>query len=75
MDEIGWKTGKIKEINMATKYRITPAMLEQRHNIAKLERDGFSREQIHKEMYKVTDGASDAERRKLMDKLYDRGER
>jgi hypothetical protein len=60
---------------MATKYKITPDMLETRHNIAKLERDGFNREQIHKEMYKVTDGASDSERRRIMDKLYDRSER
>lgn len=58
-----------------TKYKITPQMLETRHNVAKLERDGFTREQIHKEMYKITCGASDKERRDIMSKLYDRSER
>jgi len=57
------------------KYKITPKILEERHNIAKLERDGFSREQIHKEMYKVTDGANTQERRRIMEQLYDRSEK
>lgn len=55
-----------------SKYKITPQILEERHNIAKLEKDGFSREQIHKEMYKITDGANTQERRHIMEKLYDR---
>lgn len=56
------------------KYKITPRMLESVGEIKKLERDGFSREEIHKQMYKVTHGASDRERREMMTKMYDRSE-
>lgn len=59
---------------MGTKYSLTPRELERAGNIRKLERDGFSKEQIHKEMYKITDGASTPERREIMRKLYQRGE-
>lgn len=56
------------------KYKITPRMLESVGEIKKLERDGFSREEIHRQMYKVTHGASTSERRKMMTKMYDRSE-
>lgn len=56
------------------KYQITPQMLESAGEIRKLEKDGFNRETIHKQMYKVTDGMSTPERRKLMQKMYQRGE-
>lgn len=54
------------------KYKITPRMLEEKGGIHRLERDGFSRERLHKEMYKITDGANVQERRNIMSKLYDR---
>ena len=56
------------------KYRLTPKELESVGNIRKFEHDGFTREQIHKEMYKATDGMSTPERRNLMKKLYERGD-
>jgi hypothetical protein len=43
--------------------------------IAKLERDGFKRETIMKEMYKHTSGASTQEREKIVSSLYDRREK
>jgi hypothetical protein len=60
---------------MGTKYKISMTDLDTQHNIAKLERDGFSREQIHKDMYKHTDGMTQQDRTALMKKLYDRRER
>jgi len=59
---------------MSTKYKITEQILDTKGGIAKLERDGFSREQLHREMYKVTDGASTQERREIMQRLYKRKE-
>ena len=56
------------------KYKINANLLDTRGGIAKLERDGFSRERIHKEMYKVTEGASTQERTKIMANLYKRKE-
>lgn len=49
-------------------------MLESVGEIRKLERDGFNRETITKQMYKATDGMSTPERRKLVQKLYQRGD-
>lgn len=46
--------------------------LEKRGMIQKFEHDGISRSNIHKEMYKHTDGMTTPERTKLMQKLYDR---
>lgn len=57
---------------MSEKYKINENLLDTKGGIAKLERDGFSRESIHKQMYKVTSGASTSERREIMKKLYDR---
>lgn len=55
------------------KYKITPGMLEKRGEIAKLEKDGHTRESIHKAMYEITSGSRVEERRKIMSELYDRG--
>lgn len=49
--------------------------LESRHGIAKLERDGHSRESIMKSMYKMTEGMNQVDRTKLVEKLYDRSEK
>ena len=57
-----------------TKYKLTANELERAGNIRKLESDGFTREQIHKEMYKVTDGMSTQQRTELMKKMYQRGD-
>lgn len=48
--------------------------LEAQRGIEKLQRDGFTREQISKSMYKATEGMKQADRSELMSKLYDRGE-
>jgi len=58
-----------------TKPKITIRDLEQRGGIAKLERDGHSREAIMKTMYKHTTGSTTAHRNELVSKLYDRRER
>ncbi len=57
-----------------TKYKLTMAHIDKASNIHKLERDGFTKEQIHKVMYKETEGASQQERTKIISKLYDRKE-
>lgn len=44
----------------------------QQGDIKKLERDGFNREDIHKTLYKETEGASVKERTDIISKLYDR---
>jgi hypothetical protein len=46
--------------------------LESPGGIAKLERDGFNRESIHRQMYQITEGATTTERTKIMSELYDR---
>lgn len=58
-----------------TKYKITVRDLESKHSINKLERDGFTREKIVQDMYKLTDGASTQERNAMMNKVYDRSEK
>lgn len=58
---------------MATpKYKITEHHLDTKAGIARLERDGFKREQISKAMYAHSPGASADQMRKLTKKLYDR---
>ena len=57
---------------MATKYKITLGDIMRQGGIAKLERDGFKRETIMKEMYKHSDGASTQERTKIVADLYAR---
>jgi len=54
------------------KYKLTMAHIDKASNITKLERDGFTKEQIHKTMYAETSGASQREREQIISKLYDR---
>ncbi len=58
-----------------SKYQISLTDLDTRHGIAKLERDGFSKEQIMKTMYKKTEGMPQDNRTELVSKLFDRKER
>jgi hypothetical protein len=55
-----------------TKYKITANDIMRQGGIAKLERDGFKRETIMKEMYKHTSGASTQQREQIVSRLYDR---
>lgn len=57
------------------KYTPTIKDFESRHGISKLERDGFSREQIMKTMYQKTEGMNQADRTQLVSKLFDRKEK
>ncbi len=57
------------------KYEIKPCHIEEKHGIAKLERDGFTKEQISKSMYKLTEGACQDTRTEIMSRLYDRSEK
>jgi hypothetical protein len=54
------------------KYKMKLSDLESPGGIAKLERDGFNRESIHRQMYQITEGATTTERTKIMSELYDR---
>lgn len=54
------------------KYKITEQHLSEKHGIARLERDGFKREQISKAMYAHAGKMSADEARKITKKLYDR---
>ena len=56
-------------------YKININHLEQKHGIARLERDGFSREQIMKTMYKETQGMKKTDRTKLVKELFNRMEK
>ena len=56
------------------KYKITTRDLEQRGGIAKLERDGHSKESIMKTLYKHTEGSTQRHREDIVSKLYDRGQ-
>lgn len=53
------------------KYRITEKHFE-KHGITRLEKDGFSREQIMKSMYNLTPGLKQTERTKLVKETFDR---
>lgn len=55
-----------------SKYKININHLDTHAGIHRLERDGFTREQIMKTMYKETDGASKKERTELVSRLFDR---
>ena len=57
------------------KYEPSIKDYETKHGIAKLERDGFSRETIMKTMYKKTEGMCQSQRQDLVGKLFDRGEK
>ena len=54
------------------KYKLTDSLLDTRGGIVKLEKDGFTREVIHKQMYALTNGMDHRKRTELMKKLYDR---
>jgi hypothetical protein len=56
------------------KYPLKMSHILEQSGIHKLERDGFTREQIHKVMYKESEGASRRERENIISKLYDRKE-
>lgn len=57
---------------MNSKYKISINDLEKSGSIAKFERDGFTREQISKQMYKQTDGMTTQQRNELVSKFYER---
>lgn len=59
---------------MRPKYKLNINHIDSKSGIHKLERDGFTREQIIATMYKETKGASKEERTKLVQNLYDRKE-
>lgn len=54
------------------KYKITEQHLDTKHGIAKLTRDGFTREQISKSMYAHAGTLNASEARSIFKKLYDR---
>lgn len=57
---------------MKPKYKISIKDLETTGGIAKLERDGHNRHDIHTALYNHTKGAHHSEREKIMSNLYDR---
>lgn len=57
------------------KYKITPRMLEEKGAIQQLRHDGFTKEQVSKQMYKLTAGATTQQRNAIMSKLHDRSEK
>jgi hypothetical protein len=57
------------------KYKISINDLETKHNVAKLERDGFTRHDIIASVYKHAGDASDRERKEMVSKLFDRREK
>ncbi len=54
------------------KYKITEKQISEKHGIARLERDGFSRETIMKSMYNLTPGVDQRDRTKIVKQLFDR---
>jgi hypothetical protein len=56
------------------KYIINEKQISEQHGIKRLERDGFSREQIMKSMYNLTPGVSQGERTKMVKELFNRRE-
>lgn len=57
------------------KYKLNINHLEKPGEIEKLRRDGFTREQISKTMYKETEGMSKDQRTELMTRLHERNQR
>ncbi len=53
------------------KYRINESHFE-KHGVARLERDGFTKTEIMKKMYDLTPGMSQVDRTALVKDLYDR---
>ena len=56
------------------KYKLTINEIDRASNIHKLERDGFSKGEIHKVMYRETEGLPQRQREEMIRKLYDRKE-
>jgi len=54
------------------KYKLTTNDILRQGGIKKLERDGFKKEVIMKEMYRVTEGMSQQQRTEVVNKLFDR---
>ena len=57
---------------MSTKYRIQEKHISDKHGIARLERDGFTRPEIMKKVYDLTPGVPQRERTKMVKQLFDR---
>lgn len=57
---------------MKPKYKITEQHLDTKHGIAKLQRDGFTRQDISRAMYAHAGKISADDARNLTKKLYDR---
>jgi methylmalonyl-CoA mutase N-terminal domain/subunit len=55
-----------------SKYKININELEKKGGAEKLHRDGYTREDISKALYRETDGASQRQRQDIMNKLYDK---
>lgn len=55
-----------------SKYKININELERKGGAEKLQRDGYTREDISKALYRETDGASQRQRQDIMSKLYDK---
>ncbi len=56
-----------------SKYKISLNDLERHGGIEKLKRDGFTREDISKSLYRETNGADQRTRENIMSKLHDKG--
>lgn len=54
------------------KYRISEKHISEKHGIARLERDGFSRPEIMKKVYDLTPGVSQVERTAMVKELFNR---
>lgn len=52
------------------KYKINMSHLESKGGCERLERDGFSKCDIHRAMFKLTDGADKRYQEKIIDNLY-----
>lgn len=52
------------------KYKITEHHITQPGGVEKMKRDGYTRSEIMQTMYKVTDGASQEQRTKIVSELF-----
>ncbi len=57
---------------MATKYKLNETHLSTQHGIKKLERDGFTRQDISRALYANSGKISPAESRAIIKNLFDR---
>lgn len=56
------------------KYTLKFSHLLEQSNCHKLERDGFTKADVHNVLYKESDGASQRQREDIISRLYDRKE-